>query len=394
MWDSLESIWQAACALPDAKVYVMPIPYFDRTADGSLGERHYEGEFLPPEVPVTDWHDFDIAKERPDIIFIHMPYDDRNRLTSVHPIFYAVNLRPYTNNLIYVPYFVLSVTAPKMLMLTAGVVEADFVFVQSETIKQFYLAALPLEAKTFAPQDERLRKMDWKKKIIPLGSPKTDRVLRELSAPQPVPKEWESVIDGRKVIFFNTNVNMILQNPKGFLANLERIFAVFARHGKEYAVIWREHPLSMEAMKTQEASIADQYAQIRKSFRQQGWGIIDRTHDPYTAMRATDCYYGAAGSMTLLYGLTGKPMMVTSYGYPKGISKKQATLDAVLATQKDKLHFKEKNVNSLELYLDHLPAFADMEKQRMVVARKLANNLDGSVGRKILHFVMKHGKGL
>ena len=29
MWDSLESVWQAADADPDCDAYVVPIPYYD-----------------------------------------------------------------------------------------------------------------------------------------------------------------------------------------------------------------------------------------------------------------------------------------------------------------------------------------------------------------------------
>ena len=43
MWDSLESVWQAADADPDCDAYVVPIPYYDRNSDGSLGAYHYEG---------------------------------------------------------------------------------------------------------------------------------------------------------------------------------------------------------------------------------------------------------------------------------------------------------------------------------------------------------------
>ena len=42
MWDSLESIWMAACEDPSCDAYVIPIPYYDKNPDGSLGELHDE----------------------------------------------------------------------------------------------------------------------------------------------------------------------------------------------------------------------------------------------------------------------------------------------------------------------------------------------------------------
>ena len=38
MWDSLESIWQAADEDPDCDAYVIPIPYYDKNPDGSFKE--------------------------------------------------------------------------------------------------------------------------------------------------------------------------------------------------------------------------------------------------------------------------------------------------------------------------------------------------------------------
>ena len=42
MWDSLESIWLAAREDETCDAYVITIPYYDKKADGTLGEEHYE----------------------------------------------------------------------------------------------------------------------------------------------------------------------------------------------------------------------------------------------------------------------------------------------------------------------------------------------------------------
>ena len=87
MWDSLESIWRAADEDPEWDAYVIPIPYYDKNPDGSLREMHYEGELYPQDVPVTDYRGYDFAVRRPDMIFIHNPYDNNNYVTSVAPFF-------------------------------------------------------------------------------------------------------------------------------------------------------------------------------------------------------------------------------------------------------------------------------------------------------------------
>ena len=108
MWDSLERVWRAADADPDCDAYVVPIPYYDKNQDGSLGAFHYEGDLLPSYVPVTHYDEYRIENREPDAIFIHNPYDDYNRVTSVEPRFYSRELKKYTECLVYVPYFITS----------------------------------------------------------------------------------------------------------------------------------------------------------------------------------------------------------------------------------------------------------------------------------------------
>ena len=43
MWDSLESVWRAADKDSDCDVCVVPIPYYDKNMNGSLGRMYYEG---------------------------------------------------------------------------------------------------------------------------------------------------------------------------------------------------------------------------------------------------------------------------------------------------------------------------------------------------------------
>lgn len=69
MWDSLKSVWKAACEDPDCDAYAIPIPYYDKNSDGSFREMHYEGNLYPKDVPVTWYKDYDFAENRQDIIF-------------------------------------------------------------------------------------------------------------------------------------------------------------------------------------------------------------------------------------------------------------------------------------------------------------------------------------
>ena len=107
MWDALEFAWRKKAAEPGCTALVIPIPYYDRNADTTLGERHYEINEFPADVPVISCEDYDFAGRHPDAIYIHNPYDEYNRVTCVDPRFFSRKLKQYTDELVYIPYFVL-----------------------------------------------------------------------------------------------------------------------------------------------------------------------------------------------------------------------------------------------------------------------------------------------
>lgn len=108
----------------------------------------YEGAQFPDDVPVTDYNSYDFSARQPDMIVYQNPYDEYNLTTSVHPFFYARNLRQFTERLIYIPWFKLDESASdspqahknmKYYAAMPGVVLADRVYVQSEKIRQIYI---------------------------------------------------------------------------------------------------------------------------------------------------------------------------------------------------------------------------------------------------------------
>ena len=106
MWDSLESVWRAAAEDPECDAYVVPIPYFERNQQGELAVMHYEGDQFPDDVPVVHYMDYNLVERKPDVAFIHNPYDQYNHVTSVHPAYYVRELKKYVRKVAYIPYFV------------------------------------------------------------------------------------------------------------------------------------------------------------------------------------------------------------------------------------------------------------------------------------------------
>ena len=321
MWDSLESVWKAADEDKNTDAYVIPIPYFDKNPDGSFREEHYEGDLYPEYVPITRYDGYDFESRRPDVIYIHNPYDNSNYVTSVHPFFYSGNLKKFTDKLVYIPYFILGEIDPgnkeavkgiAHFCITQGVINADEVIVQSEDMKKIYVNVLTDFVKEHTGEDTREY---WEKKISGAGSPKIEKVLAAKKEDAVISKEWLKVVekpDGcwKKIIFYNTSVQALLANNEKMNAKIKDVLKVFKEKREDVALLWRPHPLIEATIKSVRPRLWEEYKEIVDAYRSEGWGIYDDTADLGRAIAVSDAYYGDASSVVQLYRTTGKPIMI------------------------------------------------------------------------------------
>jgi hypothetical protein len=325
MWDSLESVWKAADADPDCDAYVIPIPYFDKNPDGSFKEEHYEGNQYPKYVPVTRYDAFDFGKHMPDVIYIHNGYDDWNLVTSVHPDFYSQNLKKYTEELVYIPYFVLGEIDPdneqavegmKHFCFMPGIINADKVIVQSEDMKKIYVREYLKAAKRYGLTGNHLYRPYLEKKFMGTGSPKFDKVLNTKKEDLEIPAEWLKVIekpDGswKKIVFYNIGVSALLHDEDKLLRKMESVFEIFKENRNEVALLWRPHPLIQATIESMRPQLWETYRDIRNRYVEEGWGIYDDSADVERAVVISDAYYGVGSSSVVqMYRKTGKLMMM------------------------------------------------------------------------------------
>ncbi len=308
MWDSLESVWKAACDDEEWESVVIPIPYYNRNTDDSLGEMQYEGADFPEDVPVTDWQQYSLEKEHPDIIFIHNPYDQFNIVTTVHPLFYASRIKDYTEKLVYIPYFVHQndIVAEHYCVLP-GTIYADVVILQSEKVREQYLryyeAALPELV-------EKQGREAIEKKFQALGSPKFDV---SADSQNDIPEEWREFLgQGKKVIFFNTHLRGLMQGQsEQFLRKLEWVFNFFQKQ-EDVVLLWRPHPLMVETARAMNPEAVEPYLKLVDRYRRQKIGIYDDSRELHRAIDLSDAYYGSGSSVVELFRQQGKPVMLMS----------------------------------------------------------------------------------
>lgn len=377
MWDSMDSVWNQAIEDDDNEVFVVPIPFFERNSDFSFGKMHYEGYDLPSYVPITKWNEYSLQEHRPDIVFIHNPYDQCNTITSVMPQFYSSELKKYVETLVYVPYYLFPGKIEKHLIDVPGVLYADYVCVQNKMVQSKYIEVL----------QERTDKSieDIKNILLPLGTPKTDMLIKYR---EEYSKQKNKITD-KKIVFFNTNVSLILNNSYEFINNMHRLFNKFREYKDEYYIIWREHPLSESTIRSMRPQMLQQYILLKQEFEEQGLGMLDKQPDPYYAMCISDCYFGAGGSLIPIYGILGNPMMITAYKFPKGISKEKTTLQDFITSSHNRPYYNELKSNSLDIFLAYMDELKQYSAKNIEIIKGITNNIDGTVGKKLYETIIE-----
>ena len=292
MWDSLESVYFAAKEDANCDVYCVPIPYYDVLRDHTLGQMHYEGHEYPEGIEVVDWRTYKFEERRPDIIYIHNPYDDWNYVTSVHPRFYSENLKKYTETLVYIPYYSTTGGMAEAQKLCPAYIYADYIITQAPGFRAYF--------------DERIPNQ----KFLPFGSPKFDKIIKKCENPPEPPAEWKEKMEGKKIYFYNTSINGMLAETNDFLKKMRYVFSCFEGRN-DACLLWRPHPLLESTFDSMRPMYKQEYLTLKKEFLDKELGIYDTTPDMEETIAISDAYIGdAASSVVSLFGIVGKPIFI------------------------------------------------------------------------------------
>lgn len=338
MWDSLESIWRAAAADKEhCETLVIPIPYCDLSADHKPLQWHVETNLFPKDVPVTSYDAVNLEELHPDAIFVHNPYDQYNRVTSVDSRYYTSHLKDLTDCLVYVPYYVSETVTGQSFCQVPGVVHADLVITQDEANKKRFERFYPLGT---PPRG----------KFLPLGSPKFDKVRQARKEDFELPEEWKHIIGGRKILLYCTTIGDVLRHSAKVCAKMRAVFEKF-RNNSEWAFWWRPHPLMKSSLQSMRPELYDEYCRLEEEYCAAGWGIFDDMSDLDCAIAYSDLYYGDRSSVMTLFASTGKPIVIQDYDYIEEMMPFDIPVWAAdFASDGENLWFVEGNLNILMRY--------------------------------------------
>ncbi len=322
-WDCLASIYQAAVQEGKCEVYCVSLPFYELKPDGTYGESRDERGAYPENVRMTGWQDYEFEVRKPDVIFIHNPYDGQGTAERVDERFYAENLRMYTENLIYVPYLLPediklksedgdAVVQMKQEGFLPGVIHADKVIVHSESMRDRYLNEYMAGAEA---EGMSVNRVALEAKILALGSPRADGIRDSGGRSILLPEEWSRIIwkpDGerKKVILYNTCINALLTDGMKLLDKMEQVFTVFRERQDEIALWWRPQPLIKRMSMNMSPELRNRYSEFVERYKEEGWGIYDDTDDEARALTLTDACYGDWSTVAWEYQNYGKPVMM------------------------------------------------------------------------------------
>ncbi len=286
MWGTMRSIYEYALKDKEVCVKVMPVPY--RTK-GEYSVVSYEKEYFKELEGFIKYEDYNLAENKPDMIIIHNPYDQYNSATTIVEQFYSTELIKYTEHLVYLPYdLVKEDEVNEHMCIMPGVTNAWKVIVQSEAVRKKYI------------------KYNLKHKVVAIGSPKVDFLLNKEEFLK-IPEEWKKKIIGRKIILWNLHMSRALYDISENIQKIKDIFEFFIK--KDMLLLFRPHPLFKEKLHNQTAEKYCEYIKIIEKYKNSFNVIVDETEDFERAVLLSDGYIGDRGSLEVLFGMTGKPML-------------------------------------------------------------------------------------
>ena len=381
MWTALESIWKAAEADPDCDAIVIPIPFYELDNHGHSVRTCYEREMFPAYVPITDYRDYSFAQNQPELIFIHNPYDEYNRVTRVFEQFYSSHLKAFTECLVYSPYFTYSWytkgVSDKWFMLPA-VINSHKVIVQSEKVQQTFSENYGFDAKKF----------------LPIGSPKMDAVIKKTNMKIPMPSEWKAKLVGKEKIFLlNTHMayflsltNYAKKIPSGINYGIQyhrEILKTFLEDHPECGLIWRPHPLMKAVMNKNYAEDSDFEEslefidEMEEALLRSENCVIDRSGDYSIAFAHSDALISTYSSLIQEYMATGKPVLVFQTK-----QSEDAARQAFVNLRCNYFRFLPDNVSFCDFVEMVINGKDPKKEERMRVIRSAFANLDGTAGEK------------
>ena len=202
-WNSMRGLFEVVASDKEVDCFVVPIPYYFKNGLGVCSPAQWDFSLYEKELGhnspfLLDFRSLNLKEASPDMIFINEPSDEYNLNFMSDPVFFSKNLKQFTKNLIYIPWFLTSeidiedeedgkaiINAENYVIMPA-LVHCDYAVLQSDAIEKLYRRLLEREGGAEYANY-------WKEKLLPWGSPLFDKISgKELYSS---PEIWRKLKD-------------------------------------------------------------------------------------------------------------------------------------------------------------------------------------------------------
>lgn len=308
-WEAFEEEYGRAVEDPDVDVYVVPIPYFYKDYLGRLYDMQYDPGSYPDDLNIIHFEKYDYALRHPDVIYIQNPYDEWNEVTSVPPFFYSDKLLQYTDKLIYIPWFrTYDFTREngkeyfnmRYYCTVPGVINADEVILQSETIRETYIEKLC----DFAGEETR-KLWEWKLTV--------ETAIEHDDKPGDRVKEADEA--HVKTLLYYPDFSDILYYGQQAVDKLKSVINLVKDAEDPWKCIILKGRLIDNMLKDIDKDLYTEYTGLLKAAGNEDYFEIineDEADFDELALRCS-AFYGDRGHIAHVFNMAGKPVKIQSY---------------------------------------------------------------------------------
>lgn len=308
-WKYMEKLYRHYASLGDYRVHVVPIPYYYKAWDGSLADEVFDPDAYPADIRTEDYRTFDLEGMHPSAIVIQYPFDEWNPTFSVLPDFYSKRLRPLTDELIYIPFFVtddFTVNDEREYInmdhyvCMPGPINADTVILPSDTLKKTYIEKIMEYAKTADPEAEAV--LDDKIRVCP------GYVYDEDDEDTPRAPSGT----GKKTLIYYLSISYLAENKDRAIDKIRDNLAIFEQNADRIRVIFITQ-CCKETEKYLGRPLSEAFMGLKRRFSDMdGCEYIEDLppSENRRYARMCDAYYGDPSSLALQFVYEHKPVMI------------------------------------------------------------------------------------
>ncbi len=310
-WKYMEKMYMKYADDEDARVWVVPIPYYYKAWDGSPDEEVFDTKGYPSDLFLQDYSQVDLQSFHPDVIVIQYPFDEWNSTYTIPAEYYSSNLKRCTDRLIYIPFFVTDDFRKEQereyrnmddYVCMPGVINADRIILPTDVLKKTYSEKI-MEF-TDCCDDDIKQALDEKIMVCPEYVYTNDDTHRGDTC--------AGEVKSRKTIVYFLTVSFLAEHGSKAVEKINKNLEIFRENSDKVKIIWVTQCIK-DNIDMLDKTVSDDFRKAVDSFRKMQIGeyvedIPPEENDLYA--RDCDAYYGDPSSLALAFFYSRKPVMI------------------------------------------------------------------------------------